>query len=368
MTEYIDKEFKTIINKLKYIDSWFWARYTINPYSGCEHACLYCDARSEKYYLHQNLDNEIYIKEDVKNKLDKRLKNARTLLPDVVALGGVCDAYQQAEANFKNTRQILEILHKYHYPVCLSTKSDLVLRDLDLFSNIADDTYCTLAFTITTFKTEIVKFFEPAASPPEGRIKALEIIKTKFPKIQTGVNFIPIIPFIGDTENNLEDVVSRTKAAGCDFILFAPGMTMRDSQARFFINKLKESPYSDKLKNILNLYKGDMYPNSLYFKKISHKMLDLCENYNLPVRAQRYVPHDYRRYNYIIAKILLDHAYFNQASGKPWSAFQWAGLHLQNMEESIIDVSNRSELKSLKNFTPKIIKFVEPHLAKFIQN
>ena len=89
MARYVEKEFKTIINKLKYIDSWFWARYTINPYSGCEHACLYCDARSEKYYLHHDLDNEIYVKKDVGIKLDKRLKNARTLLPDIVALGGV---------------------------------------------------------------------------------------------------------------------------------------------------------------------------------------------------------------------------------------------------------------------------------------
>ncbi len=366
MAKYIDKEFKTIINKLKYIDSWFWARYTINPYSGCEHACVYCDARSEKYYLHKDLDNEIYIKKEVKKQLEKRLKKTRTLLPDVVALGGVCDAYQKAETKFQNTRQIIEVLHNYRYPVCLSTKSDLVLRDLDLYSKIAENTYCTLAFTITTFNTEIANFFEPSASPPEDRIKALENIKSENTKIQTGVNFMPIIPFLEDTEKNLEAVVSRTKKAGCDFILFAPGMTLRDSQARFFINKIKESPYRDNLKKILDLYKGGMYPNSNYFKRINRKVLDLCRKYDLSVRAKRYVPNDYRKYNYEIAKKLLDQAYFDQITGKPWSTFQWAGLHLQNMKESIVEVSRRGELESLKNFTPKVIDFIEPFLTTII--
>ena len=368
MAKYTDKEFKTILNKLKYIDSWFWARYTINPYSGCEHACVYCDARSEKYYLHQDLDNEIYIKVNVKDKLDKRLQNVRTLLPDVVALGGVCDAYQPAEAKSKNTRQILEVLHKHRYPVCLSTKSDLILRDLDIFTKIAQDTYCTLAFTITTFNKKATLFFEPAASPPETRIKALETIKIENPNIQTGVNFIPIIPYVHDTEKNLEEVVSRTKKAGCDFILFAPGMTLRNAQARFFIERLKQSPYRDKLKDILQLYKGNMYVDPFYSQKINRKMLNLCRRYNLSVRARRYIPDDFRKYNYIIAEKLLNQAYFNQIHGKPWSAFHWAGLHLQNLKESIRDVYNRKELKSLKNFSSQVIEFVEPSLRALIKN
>ena len=362
MVKYIEKEFKTIINKLKYIDSWFWCRYTINPYNGCEHACIYCDARSEKYYLHPNLDNEIYIKKDAKNKLDKRLKNARTLLPDLVALGGVCDAYQQAEKQYKNTRQILEVLHKYKYPVNLSTKSDLILRDLDLYSKIAEDTFCMLAFTITTFDEEIADFFEPIASPPEKRIQALKKIKKDYPKIHTGVNFMPIIPYFEDSDENLEEVVERTKKANCDFVLFAPGMSLRDSQAQFFIKKMKDSKYKDRLKDLLGLYKGEMHPNNEYVSKINLKMLNLCNKYDLPYRAKRFIPNDYRKYNYIVAKILLDQAYYDQITGKPWSTMQWAGLNLQNLQESILDFYARGELKTLKNFTKKIIEFVEPHL------
>lgn len=362
MVKYIEKEFKTIINKLKYIDSWFWCRYTINPYNGCEHACIYCDARSEKYYMHPDLDNEIYVKKNVKEKLDKRLKNARTLLPDVVGIGGVCDAYQQAEVKYRNTRQILEVLLKHKYPIFLSTKSDLVLRDLDILSKIAADTYCTITFTITTFDNEIVKFLEPIASPPLKRIKALEKIKKQFPKIQTGVNLMPIVPYFEDFDENLEEVVLQTKEANCDFILFSPGMTMRNSQAQFFINKLKNSKYKDIVFDFLNLYKGNMYVDGIYLKKIHEILIALCKKYKLPCRAKRFIPNDYRKHNYFIAKKLLDQAYYNSLSGKTWKNMHWAGLNLQNLQESILDVYSRGELSTLKNFNEKIINFVNPYL------
>lgn len=362
MVKYIEKEFKTIINKLKYIDSWFWCRYTLNPYNGCEHACIYCDARSEKYYLHPDLDNVIIVKKNVKKKLDNRLKNARTLLPDVVATGGVCDAYQPAEIKYQNTRQILEILLKYKYPICLSTKSDLILRDLDILSKIADDTYCTVSFTITTFDDKIAKFLEPGATPPLKRIEALMTIKEEFPKIQTGVNLMPIVPYIEDSDENLDEIIFKTKEANCDFILFSPGMTMRDSQAQFFINKIKNSKYRDILHDFLNLYKGNMYVDGKYLKKIHKKLITLCKKYNLACRAKRFIPNDYRRYNYIIAKKLLDQAYYNSISGKAWKRMQWAGLHLQNLKESILDVNARGDLLTLKNFNNKIIEFIKPYL------
>ncbi|MHA1369969.1 MAG: hypothetical protein ACTSWN_02680 [Promethearchaeota archaeon] len=102
MATYQLKKFKTILNKLKYIDSWFWCRYTLNPYSGCEHNCCYCDARSRKYYLHEDFESVIYVKQDADKILDSRLTRARVLLSDVVSIGGTCDAYQPAEKRFRN--------------------------------------------------------------------------------------------------------------------------------------------------------------------------------------------------------------------------------------------------------------------------
>ena len=110
---YEEKEFKSILNKFKFIDGWFWCRYSLNPYNGCEHACTYCDSRSHKYHLQADFDQVIYVKAKAGEMLDKRISRARTLLPDIVAMSGTCDPYQPAEAKYENTRQCLEVLAKH---------------------------------------------------------------------------------------------------------------------------------------------------------------------------------------------------------------------------------------------------------------
>jgi len=150
MVIYRYKEFKSVINKLKYPDSWFWARYTLNTYSGCAHACIYCDARSQRYYLN-DFENEVIVKTNFDKKLDLRIKRARTLLPDVIAPGGVNDAYQPIERKIENTRKVLQVIAKHKFPINIATKSNLITRDIDILKKIADDTWCTTGFSITGF-------------------------------------------------------------------------------------------------------------------------------------------------------------------------------------------------------------------------
>ncbi|MDX1436622.1 MAG: hypothetical protein R3335_07425, partial [Anaerolineales bacterium] len=104
MAQFIEKQYKSILNTLKYIDSWFWARYTINPYNGCQFGCTYCDARSAKYDMPEDFEDRIVIKEEVGPMLERRISRARTLLPDVVVIGGVTDGYQPADKKYENTR------------------------------------------------------------------------------------------------------------------------------------------------------------------------------------------------------------------------------------------------------------------------
>ena len=101
---FIEKEYKSIINKRKWIDSWFWERYSINPYNGCHFGCIYCDARSGKYHMPEQFEEEIVIKKHVAQMLDTRLTRARTFMPDIVGIGGVTDCYQLAEKIYKNTQ------------------------------------------------------------------------------------------------------------------------------------------------------------------------------------------------------------------------------------------------------------------------
>lgn len=364
MVNYIYKEYKSVLNKLKYPDSWFWSRYTLNPYSGCAHACIYCDARSQRYYL-ENFENEVIIKTNFDKKLDLRLKRARTLLPDVIAPGGVNDAYQPIEQKVENTRKVLQIIAKHKYPINIATKSKLVVRDIDILKKIADDTWCVVGFSITTTKKGLARFLEPFSSPPSERFEALKTIKKKASNIQVGTYLIPIIPFLEDDDENLEEVIKQSYETGADFVLFSPGLTLRDSQADFFIKKLKDSKYSNIIKPLLELYKGQIYPPAEYARKLHLQLLNLCEKYKLPVRIKRWIPSDYRKWNYKISEILLNTEYINALrTGKSNKTMMWAGLNLNNLEESILNVYERGEISQLKNFTKKIVDFVIPYLKE----
>lgn len=362
------REFKTALNKLKYPDSWFWCRYTINPYSGCAHTCIYCDARSERYYLNQDFETEIIVKTNIDKKLDQRFKRSRTLIPDVIGPGGVCDAYQPIEVEVENTLKILRVIEKHKYPVNIATKSNLITRDVEILNRIAKDTWCTVGFSITTMNEELALFLEPYSSSPKERVEALKQIKNKAPNVQVGTYFMPIIPFLEDNEDNLETVIKKSKQAGADYILFAPGLTLRDAQAEFFIKKLKESRYNHVVKPILNLYKGQMTPPKDYVHKMHQKLLALCQKYNIAVREKRWIPNDYRKWNYKISEILLVKDYMDELSlGKSNKSFYWAGLTLNNLEESIINVYKRGELAKLKNFNSRVKEFVKPYLEKITE-
>jgi len=365
MVKYIYREFKSTLNILKYPDSWFWSRYTLNPYSGCAHVCIYCDARSQRYYLDQDFENEVIIKTDFAKKLDNRLKRARKLLPDVIAPGGVNDAYQPIEKKVENTRKVLQVIAKHQFPLNIATKSNLVTKDIDILKKIADDTWCTVGFSISTTNEDLAKFLEPYSSPPSERLKALTTIKKEASNIQVGTYFIPIIPFLEDDDENIEDVFKQSKEAGADFVLFSPGLTMRDSQAEFFIKKLKDSKYGHIVKPLLDLYKGQMHPPAEYAIKLHSRLFNLAEKYNLSIRVKRWIPKDYRKWNYKISELLLNTEYIKAVkTGKSNKAMMWAGLNLNNLEESIIDVYKRGELNKVRNFTKNIIEFVEPYLEK----
>ncbi len=364
MVKYVEKEFKTAINKLKFPDSWFWARYTINPYSGCEHACIYCDARSQRYYL-DDFENEVIIKTNIDKKLELRIKRAKKLLPDVVGAGGVNDAYQSCEKKVGNTRKILQVLSKYQYPVNIATKSNLIMRDIDLFEKIAKKTWCTIGFSITTIDEDMAQFLEPFSSSPIERLEALKTIKSEAPNVQVGTYFMPIIPFLEDSEENLKEVIKKSKNAGADFILFSPGLTLRDVQAQYFINKLKDSKYKNIVKPLLHLYKGQTYPPADYARKIHKILSSYCDNYKIPIRIKRWIPSDYRKWNYKISEVLLNEEYIDRVNfGKSNKNLMWAGLNINNLEESILEVYKRGDLLKLKNFNMNIVKFIKPFLDR----
>jgi DNA repair photolyase len=303
------------------------------------------------------------VKTNIDKILDQKIKRSRTLLPDVIGPGGVCDAYQPIELEVENTLKILKVIEKHKYPLNIATKSNLITRDIEILNSIARDTWCTVGFSITTINEELAQFLEPHSSPPKERLEALKQIKQKAPNVQVGTYFMPIIPFLEDNDENLDAVIKKSKEAGADFILFSPGLTLRDAQADFFIKKLKESKYNHVVKPLLNLYDGQMSPPNGYVHKMHQKLLALCQKYNIAVREKRWIPKDYRKWNYKISELLLVKDYMDELIlGKSNKSFYWAGLTLNNLEESIFNVYKRGELAKLKNFNSKVREFVEPNL------
>ncbi|MCK4652882.1 MAG: radical SAM protein [Candidatus Cloacimonetes bacterium] len=345
--KYKQIEFKSILNKLKYIDTWFWCRYTLNPYRGCEHRCVYCDARRSKYNI-ENFENIVGAKVDADQMLDKRILRARTLRPDIVSFGGVCDAYQPAEIKFQITRKILSTLKKHKWPCFLLTKSDLILRDIDLFREISRNSYICIAFTINTASDDSAKHFEPFSPPPGKRFKALEKLKSE--GLYTGVCAMPILPYVWDSEEQLDELFRRSKQVEADFIIFS-SLTLGESMKHDFY------PFLDKYRTGLsNKYreifiKGSYGPIKSYIRKLNKLILELSEKYQIPLRIQKhFIPKDYRKNNYKLAHFLADIAYYRQMKNKTFSSYQWAALNILNSNEDALNLLLQDKLKDIRNF------------------
>ncbi len=372
MVTYTEKEFKSILIVRKYIDSWFWDRYGVNPYQGCQFGCIYCDSRSEKYRLPSDFENDIVVKKRPAEMLDARLSRARTLLPDVVAMSGASDPYHHAEARYESTRRCLEVLEKHSYPVHILTKSRLVLRDLDILERIGRDSWCTVSVTITTTDAKTARFLEKRSPSPQTRFKVIETIKEKSDHIQAGVLLIPVVPFLCDSDESLEALVEAARDAGADYILFGGAMTMRDQQALWFLRHIREG-FPELVEAYEELYdfrydpgsyRGNYMAKDSYNARIARRFLDLCEKFSMPYRIRRYMPGDYRTQNYRIAEKLLNQAYELMITGKAWTNTHWAGMNIQNLKESIAQVAERGELRSIRNVTGRIEEVIASELEK----
>lgn len=134
------------------------------------------------------------------------MSRTRTLLPDVVAIGGTTDPYQPAEVKYDNIRQCLAVLERHQYPVHVCTKSTLVLRDLQLLESIGKYNWCTVSVTITTADPAKAGFLEPRAPAPEARFGIIRQIKDAAVHVQAGVLLMPVVPLLCDSPEDLEAI------------------------------------------------------------------------------------------------------------------------------------------------------------------
>ena len=223
---------KVLLAHVKQPDPWFGLRYNMNLYRGCQHRCIYCDSRSECYRI-DHFDDEVLVKANAIPLLREELASKRQR--GTIGLGSMNDPYMPLEAKIRLTRRALEVIAEFRFPVHLITKSDRVVRDVDLLTRI-NQTYASVSFTITTDDDIVASRVEPGAPRPSARFAAMETLTGA--GIQTGVTMMPILPFIEDTEANLEAIVRRASAAGVSYILPWMGMSLQDRQRAYYYAQL----------------------------------------------------------------------------------------------------------------------------------
>ena len=211
---------------------WFGTDYNMNIYRGCSHGCIYCDSRSDCYGI-EDFDR-VRAKEKALIILEDNLR--RKTLKGVVGTGAMSDPYNPQEQQHQLTRQALELFKCYGYGVAIATKSPLVTRDKDLLAAIQKRSPVLVKITITCADDLLAKIIEPHVAPSSARFAAIKELSDS--GIFTGVLLMPILPFINDTPANIKAIVASAAEQGARFIYPAFGVTLRDSQRRYFYDQL----------------------------------------------------------------------------------------------------------------------------------
>jgi DNA repair photolyase len=224
---------KTMLARVKGDDDWFGLYYNMNLYRGCQHQCIYCDSRSECYQI-KNFNTEVLVKINAIELLRRELASKRMV--GTIGTGSMNDPYMPLEKDIRLTHRALKTIAEFGFPVHTITKSDLVLRDLELFAAIQEQTYAAVTFTITTADDDLSRKLEPGAPVSSLRLAALKELSRR--GILTGITLMPVLPFIEDTEENIRQIVTLAAEHGARYILPSFGMTLRDRQRAYFYAKL----------------------------------------------------------------------------------------------------------------------------------
>ena len=248
----------------------------MNLYRGCTHGCIYCDSRSKCYHMEHDFE-DIEAKSNAIELLEEALRKKRKKC--MLGTGAMTDPYIPPEEELKNVRKALSLAERYGFGFTLITKSDRVLRDLDLLAAINEKTKCVVQMTLTTYDESLCKILEPHVSTTKERFRAL--LKLKEAGIPTVVWLSPILPFINDTEENIRGILEYCAAAGVyGVICFGMGVTMREGNREYFYRQLDRS-FPGMKERYRKMY-GDRYIlNSPDHGKLMRLFHGECERYGI---------------------------------------------------------------------------------------
>ena len=273
---------KVILSPVKQPDGWFGLKYNMNLYRGCQHQCIYCDSRSECYQI-ENF-NDVLVKANAIELLRDEL--ARKRVKGTIGTGSMNDPYMPLEAQHQLTRHALQAIADFRFPVHIITKSDLVLRDLDLLQAISE-VYAAVSFTITTADDILGKKIEPGAPRVSDRFKAIQVLADH--GILSGVTLMPVLPFLEDNLENIRQIVIRAHKAGASYIIASFGMTLRDRQRDYYYRKL-DVLFPGLRGNYEKQFGNQYHAPANNANELEREFLSLCQCHGIATRIPQYNP------------------------------------------------------------------------------
>ena len=209
-------------------------RCGMNIYRGCTHGCIYCDSRSRCYQFTHPFE-DIEVKQNAPELLEKALRSKRKKC--MIGTGSMSDPYMHCEEELKLTRKCLEIILQNGFGLAIQTKSDRILRDLDLLTEINRTAKCVVQMTLTTYDDDLCKILEPNVCNTKRRIEVLEKMQER--GIPTVVWLTPILPFINDTDENITAILKECVRTGVKGVIdFGMGMTLREGDREYYYTAL----------------------------------------------------------------------------------------------------------------------------------
>ena len=349
---------KSILRKHKKVDSWFVSRYGMNLYRGCEHNCVYCDGRSEKYNVDGVFGKDVVVKTNAIDLLKKELDPRRKRIPIqqgyIMVGGGIGDSYQPIEKKYNLTRQTLELLYNYDFPIHILTKSTLVKRDLDILKKINKKTKAIISFSFSSVDDKISSIFEPGVPLPKKRLDTIKLFKSN--GISCGMFLMPVIPFITDTPKKIEESVRKAKKADVDFIIFS-GMTLKKGRQKdYFYDNLRLN-YPNLLPEYSYIYKENKWGAAIeeYYESIHKTFSIISKKYKVPVRMPCYLFKNFLSLNDLVIVILEQIDYILKLNGKK-SPYGYAAYSVSKLTQPISNIKGSlRQLKGVGPITEKII-------------
>jgi len=341
-------EAKSILRKHKKIDSWFISHYGMNLYRGCTHNCVYCDGRSEGYYVDGEFGKDVAVKtnaiEILRRELDPKRKRTPLKRSYIMLGGGVGDSYQPAEKTYQLTRKALQLICEHNFPVHMLTKSTLIERDIDILKKINEKNRAIVSFSFSSVDERISAIFEPGVPSPTERLKTLAFFKNE--GITCGMFLLPVIPFVTDTEKLIEDAIRKANEVDIDFIIFG-GMTLKDGKQKdYFFNVLKNY-YPNLIPEYQKIYIGNKWGQASgeYYYSLNLRFRKIAKKYGIPIRIPPTLYKDILSENDLVI-VMLEHLdYLLKLEGKS-SPFGRAAYSISQLKTPLSTM--KGELRKLK--------------------